>query len=495
MKKITFLISVLLLEFNWGIAQETKKSNPPETKKQSLCSRNFEETYEKVSRNYAGWGEKTASTKDKKRLENLTKETREKVSNVNEASECYFIITDWLSFFEDGHLFINIPNPYQRPEPEEEKAKRASQVPSMAFKSEEQFINFLDKKKDLPEMVGIWETEDKNYRLGITQTGSGAFSAFLLEKKDELWTAGKTKFTLKESFKDNYAADYLYYDFTSETKFARRVKNYLVIDDIYRMKKVYPEPTELVSNEDILSRLPDYRVEKIDDKTTLIKLPPFTMYEAADYILDMVNKNRQLITMSENLIVDMRNNPGGDENAFAALYPYIADGPIVRKGGMFRATEENLVLLTHELESIQSFPKYKRILAPKLNEVIAKMRNNMGQDVQGPDKVFQYVKATKYPQKVAILVNENTASTAESVTLEAKQSSKTIIMGTRTKGLADYIEVRDWGLPAFSWRLAMGMAKSSRDKELDNKGIKPDVKVPKKEVDWVSYAAEYLSKK
>ena len=302
------------------------------------------------------------------------------------------------------------------------------------------------------------------------------------------------KFNLKEISENKFDSKYYYADFTSTKKLGRLVKNYLVIDDIYKFKKVYPAPIEEINNNDILTRLPEWRVEKINANTALITLPPFTIIDAADYIQEMINKNKRLITNTENLIVDLRNNPGGDENAFSALYPYIADKPIIRKGGVFRASEENLILLTHELESIQNFPKYKRILAPKLQEVITEMKNNMGSDIQGPDKVFQYVRATPYPKKVAILVNENTASTAESVTLEAKQSDKTVVIGTKTKGLADYIEVRDWGLPAFGWRLAFGLAKSARESRIDNKGITPDVKVPKKEADWIKYASEYLSK-
>ncbi|MGR3811467.1 S41 family peptidase [Jiulongibacter sp. NS-SX5] len=490
MKKITFLIGAALLSLNTTIAQDEQAEKP-----KSKCTLVFEDAYEKIENNYAGWHEKLSSSKAKKKFAKLTEETRERVRNVNEPAECYFMMNDWLSFFEDGHLFINIPNPYQKPEPEEERAKRAARVGSVKYRNEDQFRKFLDSKSNHHDLVGIWETEDSNYRLGVLNNGKGEFNAFLMEAKDELWTAGKSKFTLSELYDNHFEAEYRYFDFTSETKFARKIKNYLVIEGIYKLKKVYPEPKEEVNNMDILTRLPDYRVEQIDDKTVLITLPPFTMYDSDDVIMSMVTKYSPLISSTENLIVDMRNNPGGNENAFAALYPYIADKPIVRKGGLFRSSEENIVLLGHELQSIQGDPKFKRILAPKLNKVISLMKSKPGEYVQGPDKVFQYVKPTEFPKKVAILVNENTASTAESVTLEAKQSSKTIIMGTRTKGLADYIEVRDWGLPAYGWRLALGMAKSMRGKDIDNKGIKPDVKVPSNEVDWVSFAADYLSKR
>ncbi|MFT4733136.1 MAG: hypothetical protein ACI9DJ_000113 [Algoriphagus sp.] len=485
MKKITFLLGTLLLSSVYTYAQQ---------KKQSLCARNFEEVYQKTEDNYAGWNEKITDRK-KKKFDALTARTIKKAAKIDKAEACYYVVNDWLAFFEDGHLFINIQSPFVKTESPKEIIKRASKVNKMSFKGEAAFKKYLDKNPAQSNVVGVWETEDKNYRVGVVaDRKKGKYKGFLLSKRDELWSEGKVKFTLKEISENKFDSKYYYADFTSTKKLGRLVKNYLVIDDIYKFKKVYPAPLEEINNEDILTRLPEWRVEKIDANTVLITLPPFTIIDAADYIQEMINKNKRLLVNTENLIVDLRNNPGGDENAFSALYPYIADKPIIRKGGVFRASEENLILLTHELESIQNFPKYKRILAPKLQEVITEMKNNMGSDIQGPDKVFQYVRAMPYPKKVAILVNENTASTAESVTLEAKQSDKTVVIGTKTKGLADYIEVRDWGLPAFGWRLAFGLAKSARDSRIDNKGIKPDVKVPKREADWVKYASEYLSK-
>ncbi len=488
MKKRIALFGLLALASQLLIAQEKAPKSSP-------CLINFEDSYRKIENNYAGWNEKLQKSKDQKRFAKLTEVTREKVSKITDPAECYFAITEWLSFFEDGHLFINIPNPYVKPEDPSAMAKRAAAVPSVAFRNEEEFRKFIDSRNNHEKVVGIWETEDKNYRLGITSTDKAdQFQAFLLEARDDSWTAGKVKIQIRKTGQERFESTYYYADFNSEKKFTRLIKNYLVIDDVYRLRKVYPEPEEKVSNEDMLTRLPDYRVERIDNNTLYVKLPPFTQFDAADYVLDMVNRNRQQISMTENLIIDLRNNRGGDENAFSAFYPFIADKPIVRKGGTFRASEENLILLSHELQSIQEFPKYKRLLAPKLNEVIALMKNNMGKEFEGPDKVFQYVKATEFPKKVAILVNENTASSAESVALEARQSNKTVIIGTPTKGVADYIEVRDWGMPAYGWRLALGMAKANRGQEIDNKGIKPDVKVPKDEADWVNFASEYLSK-
>jgi C-terminal processing protease CtpA/Prc len=42
--------------------------------------------------------------------------------------------------------------------------------------------------------------------------------------------------------------------------------------------------------------------------------------------------------------------------------------------------------------------------------------------------------------------------------------------------------------------LAFGLARNANMRKIDNKGLTPDVKVPRRKADWVSYASEYLSK-
>ncbi len=481
------IILVLLLQSLMSQAQQI-----------SPCLRNFEESYRKIERNYAGWSDKI-TPKNQVKFDELTASTRTAAAEITEADQCYFLMNKWLSFFEDGHLFINIENPYVKPEPKADLVKRANKVAVEKWSGEQAFKKSLDSNPFKNDIEGVWVSEDGAYKVGIVKTNKRKkkFTAYLLEGKDELWKLGREKFELKETSPGKFDTDYLYADFTKLETFSRQVKDFLVIDQVYKFQKVYPQNMEKVTNEDLISRIPKYRVEKISNNTVLMTLPPFTQLDAADVVQEMVSKNRNLLVSSENLIIDLRNNPGGDENALAPLYPYISDKqPIVRKGGIFRSTEENVVLLNHELESVREFPKYRRLLEPKLTKVISEMKNNIGSDIQGPDKVFQYISDMQNPKKVAILVNEYTASTAESVVLEAKQSSKTIVIGQKTKGLADYIEVRDWGLPHFGWRLAFGIAKSSRlpDNPIDNKGITPDVKVPKREADWVGFTQKYLNR-
>src|SRR5690606_31217561 len=105
--------------------------------------------------------------------------------------------------------------------------RRAAAVPSVAFRNEEEFRKYIDSRNNHERVVGIWETEDKNYRLGITSTDkSDQLQAFLLEARDASWTAGKVKIQLRKTGQERFESTYYYADFNSEKKFTRLIKNY-----------------------------------------------------------------------------------------------------------------------------------------------------------------------------------------------------------------------------------------------------------------------------
>ncbi|MCP9770684.1 hypothetical protein EGI22_22490 [Lacihabitans sp. LS3-19] len=461
------------------------------------CQKNFDEIYQKVRDNYAAYSMKVTPT-TKPKFDALSKKIKDASAGVTDPKECYKILKEWTEFFKDGHLFINTQIPYIDAEPKAVIEKRAASISTQKYTSEPIFQAYLTENlAKLTPVEGIWESDDKAYRLGIIKdaTKEGKFYGFLLGKKDELWTAGKTKFVLEQLEENKYKSTYYYADFTSETIISNQIKNLLVMEGIYKFSKLSPIPKVFASQDDLIHRVPDYRVERLDSNNTLIILPPFTMANAELYVSELVKQNASLIKASKNLIIDLRNNPGGDENVFDELFQYIGNGPIVRKGSKMRASVENLILLNHELKSIQDYPQYAKNLDPKLRSIIRNMQMHPGTMIDAPDKAFEVKPNTNNPKKVVILLNKNTASSAESVSLEAKQSSKTILMGTNTKGAFDYTEVRDWGLPCYAWRLALPLGMSYRlpTNPLENVGIKPDVKIPDTEADWVGFAVKYLN--
>ncbi|RYU96057.1 S41 family peptidase [Emticicia agri] len=462
-----------------------------------VCSKNFDFAYQKLKDNYAGWADKVRPD-NQAAFDQLSAEIKEKAKTITNDRECYFHLKKWFDFFQDGHVFITPITPYTIDDSPDIVATRAAKVPVLAF-NETSFMQYLkENESGLTNAEGIWESDDKAYRIGIVKDKKDPkkYTGFLLADRDAAWKTGKVKFEMNQISPLRYVTTYYYADFSTETSFTREVKNFLIMENLYKFAKVFPIPKEEVSDEDIKQRIVDFRIEQLDSETALFVLPPFTLVNGPEYIKEMISSNKQILDNSPNLIIDLRNNPGGDDAAYESLFPYINTSSIVRKGGVFRSTFENTVSVRHELEAIQSYPAYKERLSPKLQQVLQLMQANSGKFINGPDKEFRLTSIAPNPKKVAFLVNKNTASTAEQFILEAKQSKKTIVFGENTKGLADYIEVRDWGMPCYGWRVAFALAKSARlpQNPINNVGIAPDVKISEKEADWVEFVRNYLKK-
>jgi Peptidase family S41 len=484
MRKYSLLISILLLSFNSAFAQT-----------ECNCRKNFDEIYQKVSDNYVAFSDKT-SGKNKSKFNSLTKNVKAESVKITDIQACFDLMETWTAFFQDNHLFVNPNNSFSKTETATVLEKRAANIESQAYQSEAAFQVYLNNyASTLDPVEGIWQSDDQAYKIGIIKKSKEKYVGFLLNSVDNLWTAGKNKFILEKLDDVSFKSTYYFADFGSEVNLAKLIKNYLVIENIYKFNKISPMPKVYVNGDDLGHRLQDYRVEKIDERTTLITLPPFTMPNAPLLSNELIKQNAALIEDSKNLIIDLRNNPGGDESVFDPVFPYISNSPIVRKGSKIRASPENYILLSNEIRAVAEMEQFK-IIIPKLQVIVDRMQQNMGGMIIAPDKTFAPVAGIKAPQRIVILVNKNTASTAESISLEAKQSSKVILMGTQTKGAFDYTETRDWSLPCYSWRLGVPIGISPRlpEKPLENVGIKPDVIIPDGEIDWVKYATQYLNK-
>lgn len=486
MNKHLILAFIVLLTGHAVLAQQT-----------CLCSQNFDFAYQKLKDNYAGWSDKIRPD-NQAAFDQLSAEIKEKAKSITNERECFYHLKKWFDFFQDGHVFITPITPYTIDDSPEVVAIRAGKVPVLTF-NEITFTQYLKENEGkLNNVEGIWESDDKVYKVGILKDKKDPkkYTGFLLADRDATWKTGKVKFEMTQVAPLRYITKYYYADFSIETSFTREVKNFLIMENLYKFIKVFPIPKEEVSDEDVKQRILDFRIEQLDNETALFVLPPFTLVNGPEYIKEMISNNKHILDNSPNLIIDLRNNPGGDDAAYESLFPYINTSSIVRKGGVFRSTFENTVSVKHELEAIQSYPGYKERLSPKLQQVLQLMEANSGKFVNGPDKEFPLASISPNPKKVAFLVNKNTASTAEQFILEAKQSNKTIVFGENTKGLADYIEVRDWGMSCYGWRVAFALAKSARlpQNPIDNVGIAPDVKISEKEADWVEFVRNYLKK-
>jgi hypothetical protein len=218
-----------------------------------LCSQNFDFAYQKLKDNYAGWSDKVRPD-NQAAFDELSTEIKEKAKGITNDRECFYLLKKWFDFFHDGHVFITPITPYTIDDSPEVVATRASKVSVLSF-NEISFMQYLkDNDSKLENVEGIWESDDKAYRVGILKDKKDPkkYTGFLLADRDATWKTGKVKFEMTQIAPLRYVTKYYYADFSTETSFTREVKNFLIMENLYKFAKIFPIPKEEVSDEEII---------------------------------------------------------------------------------------------------------------------------------------------------------------------------------------------------------------------------------------------------
>ena len=191
----------------------------------------------------------------------------------------------------------------------------------------------------------------------------------------------------------------------------------------------------------------------LNENTYYIKIPNLI---DRDKIMNLVNAAINNIKVLPNLIIDLRNNGGGDATTISALEPFMfAPGEMPNNNipvRLFNCTERNVNLF------IELCDLYRDL---ELDDNTRKMLNfaeTMFEDNRGNGFVefdFSQIvgvmqrefEGTANPENVIILMDENTASAAESIVEGSAESSKVITIGRATMGINDYSDLvtKNWG--------------------------------------------------
>jgi len=161
--------------------------------------------------------------------------------------------------------------------------------------------------------------------------------------------------------------------------------------------------------------------EKLSDKTVLLKIQSFNNNKDTlkSTIIDIINSNYQ------NLIIDLRNNNGGNIESALTLVSYIIDKPL--HGGYFITQKwyKNNTNDTPNKSNTSNFPVFSKA---NYNLLIQGIHGHEG-------LILQVNPADKYFKgNVFILTNKSTASTCEPIVYGLKVNKKAIIIGEKTRG-------------------------------------------------------------
>lgn len=236
-----------------------------------------------------------------------------------------------------------------------------------------------------------------------------------------------------------------------------------------------------------------FQIYNANDKTLILTLPNFHI-ENKTRINGMLEFHKEKILKTPYLILDLRNNGGGD-GSWKGLIPYLYTNPISSKGNEIRATEE--MISTYE-KMFKEIRKSDASQSDKndISELIQRMKDNKGKFVIRSKSGFTKLDSiTKNPQKIIVLINKHCGSSCEEFILAAKQSKKVILMGQNTTGCLDYSNVFSTKCPSPAFYFGYATTKSMRlpDYSVDKEGIKPDIYL-KYDQDWIKEALNEFEK-
>ena len=188
-----------------------------------------------------------------------------------------------------------------------------------------------------------------------------------------------------------------------------------------------------------------------------------------------------LIRNKPYLVLDLRDNGGGAEECYTELLQYFSTGP-------FEIDQADVWI------SPDNIRKYESEGHPR--ELVERMKN-------APPYTFipltqnaitsWEISGTRYPEKIAVIFNRKTASSAEGLILYAMQSDKVITLGENSGGYLGYGNVKSELVPCGKYIINSTTTRYSEKSKFEFVGITPEITLNRNQ-DWLKSAITELRK-
>ena len=420
----------------------------------------------------------------------------EKAKATKNINECNGLLYNWLTFFRKGHIGINSIKKNDVEKTTDKKPNAEVDNWQSLNVNITEFEQYLKSKKET-DFEGIWET--KPYKIGIKKEGQN-YLGFIIESEVQNWKKGQIKIKIDYENQSVKSTFYLR-DKTPEQSISVNLigNNYLQIGNktLKRLNPILPTDKYIEDSFKSLLATKPY-LEELNKTTLILRIPSFG--GSKKEIDSVIKINKSKILKTENLIIDLRNNGGGNDSNFQEILPFLYTNPIKSIGTEFYSTKlNNQRMLDFVNKPEYGFGDDEKKWAKKGYD---KLQLNLGKFISIDDDEIEKSEVKKIflnPKNVGIIVNDRNASTTEEFLLIAKQSKKVKLFGTTTFGALDISNMYFVKSPCEEFELGYCLTKSLRipDMAIDSKGIQPDYYLDKSIpiYKWIEHTNEILNAK
>jgi hypothetical protein len=440
------------------------------------CHSVVSHTIKVIEEDYPGYKLKT----DVKRTGYLN--LRQKVlrkSGTLKILECYELLKSYLAFFRDPHLNINFISNKENEGKLRDVFSKYGKIPDW-----KKIINTRFADTEVDSVRGIWANEDSSYTVVIEKVADKTYSGVIKKADSIFWFPGQVKFKFNLKKGNSKLIYFRRYHEPEEANFFL-TKKFLYITRYGYWKKVSPFVKE--GQRMNIDSFFKFYLKKTGDSTFLMRLPNFTL--GSKRVIDsLVFLYSKVIKNTPNLIIDIRDNPGGFSSSFGSLLQYVYSGRFPHPSFSILASEGNIKLYKKFAED----NKFKE--NDEIFQLIANLEANKGKFYKVLDTGSTNVDTVYlYPKKVVFLINKGTVSAAEDLLLKVRYSTKVTLIGENTRGALDFqniIQARK--IPECQYiSLSCPTGASLDGPKIDNIGVSPDIRIYTK-TDWLSFAVKYL---
>lgn len=446
------------------------------------CSESFEATVENYEKNYSLFMYKvTASNRD---LYNAhTDLMRQRANKAESLIDCKTVLDEWLVFFRDGHTHIRIS---AKSEPKVEKIT----ISEKQFKSD-----FKNKSYDKNPLLGIWQNGAYTVALIPNPKANNPkrdYVAIIIETTNEKWSENEVKFELTTISGTNYNANFMMGDHSPKSTTAQQLSTgKLSFEGLSDWTKIWPQTNEKASKNIMDLNYSKFHFAELDG-IPYLRFPDFWSV-TPEHVDSIMKANHEKLITAEFIIIDVRDNGGGNDGTYFPVLPYLMSGPVQIPNAGYWMSEYNIeqFLKTSDLKD-KTYEEYTEEERQTYDYYMTFKDSVYFDD---PDNYFYTYNAdTLYagPKKVALLINEGCASSGETFVYRANQSEKVVVYGQNTAGVVDGFNGLSKDIGCFELTYPSSYRAMDLDKNpIDPYGIEPDVYVDEN-IDALQYAVEHM---
>jgi hypothetical protein len=381
-----------------------------------------------------------------------------------------------MSYFNDNHLYTGLnAEAIEKIQPQ----KLQTDFPIEKLTVSEALIKKLESAKGIE---GIYTKKGEGFSIAVLKNKNPFrdYVAIVIKSSDSKFENGTVLAELKEKSENEY---FLLYNSAHMLAFATiKPKNGELISGFVKNGK------EIVDNENY-----NFEAKFLNENTLYFNIPSFS-WEAKPMVDSLFVAQKENLSKSANLIIDLRNNGGGSDDVYSVISPYLYTQPIKGIGVDMFSSNDNI----KGWELMLQDPNLPLDNKAEYQKMIDKLKLKLNQNVNiVEDYIDTSYTPLLFPKNVVILINEGCASSTEQFLLEAIQSKKVTLMGQNTSGTLDYSNLRESDfceMPYILWTPTTRSRRIDIGEGIDGIGIKPTIYLTEKQ-DWIKEALKFLTNK